>query len=149
MPRPESISREALSRDPIASGNNGSARRVLVIDNEVTIRAALVRFFERRGWVSHEAEHGLAALELITASGADYDVIVCDIRMPVMSGVELHDHLAATRPELLKRVLLVAGDVTSAEVVDFLRRTTCPLLTKPFELPELANAIDLMRRARD
>ncbi len=65
--------------------------------------------------------------------------------MPIMSGMELHDHLAATRPEILKRVLLIAGDVSSDEVVAFLRRTTCPLLTKPFELPQLGEAVDLLR----
>ncbi len=149
MPRPQFIALAAGSSDSAATGSNGYVPRALVIDDETTIRAALVRFFARLGWWSDEAEHGRAALERITAPGADYEVIICDLRMPVMSGMELHDHLAETRPELLKRVLLIAGDVTSAEVVKFLRRTACPLLIKPFELPELANAVNLMLKGDD
>jgi CheY-like chemotaxis protein len=115
--------------------------RALVIDDDSAIRAALSRFFTRRGWVCHEAEHGRAALDQLAESSA-YDVLVCDLRMPVMSGVELHDYLAASSPELLDRLLLIAGNVTSPEVAEFLERTSCPLLTKPFELHELASAVE-------
>ncbi len=114
----------------------------LVIDDEHTIRAALVRFFRRRGWRCDEAPDGAAGLDRIASAGAAYDVIVCDIRMPVMSGAELHDRIAEEHPHLLERMILIAGDVTSLEVAEFLRRTRCPLLTKPFELPDLAAVVD-------
>lgn len=120
--------------------------KALVVDDESTIRAALQRFFVRRGWVCDEAENGRVALEQLTSGESTYDAIVCDIRMPEMSGVEVHDWLEENRPELLDRMLLIAGDTTSQEVADFLRRTSCPLLRKPFELPELGRALEGLKK---
>jgi DNA-binding NtrC family response regulator len=122
--------------------------RALAIDDESTIRAALSRFFRRRGWICHEADMD-APHWISWRSPAPTTCSSATFGCRVMSEVELHDHLAASSPELLDRLLLIAGDVTSPEVAEFLERTSCPLLTKPFELHELASAVEeLQGRAR-
>jgi PAS domain S-box-containing protein len=109
-------------------------RWVLIIDDEAPIRAALRRYFMRRGWQVEEASDGRAALALIEARGERFSVVVSDLRMPGFSGIDLHDRLALERPELLRRIVFSTGDVASREAASFVQRTACPVLQKPFEL---------------
>jgi DNA-binding response OmpR family regulator len=114
-------------------------RRVLLVDDEPVIRFALRRFFQRQGWSVDEAADGNAALALLLGDGGGptYDVVISDLRMPGLSGMELHARLAHERPELLRRVILSTGDAASPEAAAFLQRSACPVLNKPFELAEL------------
>lgn len=116
-----------------------AAPRALLVDDEPVIRQALRRFFTRMGWQVDEAEDGNEALRLLLAEApaAEYAVIISDLRMPGVSGIELHARLAAARPELLARLILSTGDSVSLEAAEFLRRSSCPVLNKPFELAEL------------
>jgi CheY-like chemotaxis protein len=113
----------------------------LVIDDEPTIRAALRRYFTRRGWVVEEAADGAAGLALIENHGDSFGVVISDLRMPGFSGIELHDQLAIDRPEILRRFVFSTGDVASGEAASFVQRTTCPVLQKPFELRMLDSII--------
>lgn len=110
-------------------------RRALLVDDEPVIRFALRRFFQKQGWQVDEAEDGQAALALIVQSA--YDVIISDLRMPGLSGIELHARIERERPELLARLILSTGDSVSPDAAAFLKRSSCPVLSKPFELAEL------------
>ena len=129
-----------------AAANSGPMPHVLVIDDEAPIRNALRRFFERRGWHVDEAAdgaHGLAAL--MRADNAAFDVMICDLKMPGISGMELYSTLSAMRPELLGRLIFATGDVASPDAAAFLQRTRCPVLEKPYELSLLAETVDRVR----
>ena len=137
-PRPAASASDAPSASP-----DGAARpRALLVDDEPVIRQALRRFFVRMGWDVDEAEDGTEALRHLLGEddgtpAREYAVIISDLRMPGVSGIELHARLAATRPDLLDRLILSTGDSVSSEAADFLRRSSCPVLNKPFELAEL------------
>lgn len=119
----------------------------LVIDDEPSIRAALRRFFNRRGWNVDEAADGHSALRALLARDGQspYAVVISDLKMPGFSGIELHDRIAETRPELLDAVIFSTGDVASTEAAEFVRRTRCPVLQKPFELQALESAVAHVR----
>jgi CheY-like chemotaxis protein len=74
----------------------------------------------------------------MAAPRAGYDLVVTDLRMPVMSGFEVHDWLAKHRPDLFERLVIATGDVASQPVREFLGRVSRPVLEKPFELSALA-----------
>ena len=112
-----------------------------IIDDEPTIRAALRRYFTRRGWVVEEAADGAAGLSLIENHGDRFGVVISDLRMPGFSGIQLHDRLAIERPEMLRRFIFSTGDVASSEAASFVQRTRCPVLQKPFELRTLDTII--------
>ncbi|MDF1503245.1 response regulator [Roseisolibacter sp. H3M3-2] len=115
-----------------------AAPRALLVDDEPVIRQALRRFFVRMGWEVDEAEDGNEALRLLLGErSACYAVIISDLRMPGVSGIELHARLTEARPQLLERLILSTGDSVSTEAAEFLRRSRCPVLNKPFELAEL------------
>ncbi|MEO8335957.1 MAG: PAS domain S-box protein [bacterium] len=130
---------EAAGHEP---GTTSDAQRLaLIIDDEPTIRAALRRYFTRRGWAVEEAADGRAGLALIESHGENFGVVISDLRMPGFSGIELHDRLAIDHPDMLRRFVFSTGDVASSEAASFVQRTTCPVLQKPFELRMLDTII--------
>lgn len=126
----------------------GDGRGALVVDDEPAIRGAIARYLERNGWRVDQAGDGLEALGRIEAGprGGEYTVIVCDLRMPRMTGMELHDELAQRQPEVLPHLVILTGDVASPQVAEFLQRTTLPVVEKPFDLRTLDAAIRAVAR---
>ena len=121
-------------------------RRVLLVDDEDAIRHALRRFFARRGWAVDEASDGEHALRCLLG-GEDpvpYDAVISDIRMPRLTGEQLHDALQRERPHLLQRIVFSTGDVTAPDTARFLQRTQCQVLEKPFELARLAAIVEAL-----
>ena len=74
-------------------------------------------------------------------AAADIDAVLCDVKMPGMSGIELYRALERERPVFLDRLVLATGDVASADVATFLADVRCPILEKPFALSVLAEAL--------
>jgi DNA-binding NtrC family response regulator len=140
------VSRPTAPRSP-ASGLPESAAAdhplALIIDDEPSIRLALRRFLARDGWRVEEAADGRIALALLIAEGPaqHFDLIICDLRMPGCTGAELYDQLKASRPALLRRLIVATGDAVSDDAAEFVRRTACPVLQKPFELEELRTLV--------
>ena len=83
--------------------------QLLVVDDDVRMCNLLVRLFEDTYQVT-VARDGLAALQLIERS-ASFDVILCDVHMPRMSGDELLAHLSNTSPALARRIVFLSGCV--------------------------------------
>ena len=124
-------------------------RCALVVDDEPTIRSAVARFLQRRGWQADVAEDGRVALDkLDRVSPGGYQVVISDLRMPHCSGDQLHDWLAEHRPDLFQRLILTTGDLTSPSLSEFLIRTPRPVMEKPFELAELARMIEAVLQGR-
>jgi signal transduction histidine kinase/ActR/RegA family two-component response regulator len=124
-------------------------RRVLIVDDEETIRQALTRFYKRRGWAVTQAEDGSRAFEWLIRSTEPFDLVISDMKMPGFSGIELHAALSEMRPDLLDRLLFCTGEVESAAVATFVAHTNARVLLKPFDLGTLAALSDdiVARRA--
>jgi two-component system NtrC family sensor kinase len=121
--------------------------RLFIVDAEQSIRAAIRRFLPLRGWEVEEAEDGRAALEVLLHSDPlRYDVVMCDLRMPHLSGAEMHRELVRKRPDLVQRLVFSTGDVASADAASFLAESERPVIEKPFELVRLE---ELLLRVRD
>lgn len=122
--------------------------RLFVIDDEPSIRAAINRFLTRRGWEVEEAEDGRVALDILLRSEPNrYDVVMCDLRMPHLSGAELHRELIEKRPDLVQRLIFSTGDVASSEAFEFLASSKRPVIEKPFELARLEELLTQVRES--
>lgn len=123
--------------------------RVLIVDDEVSIRTAIGRYFTRRGWDVFEAADGEVARALLEPNAAaSFDVVICDLRMPRFSGFAFYRWLAAVRPDAADRLVFSTGDVESSETAEFLHEVRRPVLPKPFDLRELDRVIDEARAPR-
>jgi DNA-binding NtrC family response regulator len=126
-----------------------SVRRALIVDDEPTIRTSLARYLRRRGWHADEAEDGRAALAKLERAEPDgYQVVISDLRMPHISGDQLHDWMAQHRPDLFARLILTTGDLSAPALREFLTRTPRPVIEKPFELAVLAQLIETVAQGR-
>jgi signal transduction histidine kinase/ActR/RegA family two-component response regulator len=109
--------------------------RILVIDDEPMVRAALVRILKQQHDVTPVAS-GAEALDQIR-SNRHFDVILCDLMMPDMTGMDLHAEIARTVPSLLERIVFMTGGAFTASAKAFLERITNELLEKPFPPTEV------------
>ncbi len=122
---------------------------LLIIDDEEPIRRALRRYFERRGWVVEEATDGADAVLKLERpdAAAIFDVVLCDLKMPGISGQELYNRLLKDRRALAKKFIFATGDSGAPDVADFLREVGVPVLEKPFELGVLEQVVIKVREA--
>src|SRR6267143_1130171 len=74
---------------------------------------------------------------LVVDDGREYDLILCDLRMPVLDGPGFYRELQRRRPELLRRLVFITGDALSATMATFLAEAARPRLPKPFSVPEI------------
>ena len=129
------------SAPPPSRGRTLRRGRVLVVDDEPVIGSVLRRILG----TSHEvtvADHGRVALSLIDA-GTDFDVVLCDVIMPDVSGPQVYEAVRQRHPRLLDRFVFITGDPLHEKTRQFLASIKNPVLTKPFDLAPLR---DLVRR---
>ena len=120
-----------------ADGESLAVPRVLIIDDEPTLRRAIQRCFPNLRVVF--AEDGRQALEIVQAM--DFEVVICDLSLPDMCGSELHDLLVGQRPSLLGRILMITGGPCTDEAQRFLARPDVIVLRKPFGPAQVREAV--------
>ncbi len=118
--------------------------KVLVIDDEETLGAAIKRYLTHDHDVVAVTSAG-AALELFGV-GEEYDVILCDLMMPQMTGMELFAEMQAKFPELAEKIIFLTGGAFTASAREFLASTTTRHLEKPFDLQALRKLINTLVR---
>jgi putative nucleotidyltransferase with HDIG domain len=127
-PEPALIPRVATPSQP----------RVLVVDDEETIRTALGRFLRSRGYEVEVAESGIAALIMLERQR--FAVMVCDVRMPGMTGLEVVPEALQLDPDLAILMLSAVNDAPTA--TDALSHGAMDYLVKPIELVDLQRAVE-------
>jgi len=114
--------------------------RILVVDDEPTILAFLKKVLDDEGYDVETASGGKEALGMI--KNKRYSLILCDIKLPGLSGVELYEQIGKVVPSLQERVIFITGDVTSADTGEFLKRTKAPYVNKPFDIAKLKEEVE-------
>lgn len=113
----------------------------LLVEDEPALRAAVGDALGDAGFVVDRAADGEEALARVRAR--DYDLIVCDLKMPRLDGPAFFARLSEEKPALARRVVFVTGDVAGTDAERFLESSGCRWLAKPFRLR------DLLRLARE
>ena len=112
-------------------------KRILVVDDEDTIRFALAKFLRTRGFEVDIADSGHGALERLAR--ARYQLLLCDVRMPGMSGVDVVREACQQDPDLAVLMLSAVNDAPTA--TEALSHGAMDYLLKPVELEDLHQAI--------
>ncbi|HEV7557108.1 MAG TPA: PAS domain S-box protein [Kofleriaceae bacterium] len=113
--------------------------RVLIVDDEVVFANSLRRMLSREHEVT-VANSGRAALELLRA-GERFDVILCDLMMPEITGMDVHAQLVQLSPEQAERMIFMTGGAFSPSGRQFLDRISNRCFDKPCDLEALRMAI--------
>jgi CheY-like chemotaxis protein len=125
---------------PLIPPADGASRgRVLLLDDEPDIRRSVSRFLVKVGWQVDLADSGEEGLRLLDQG--EYAVVLCDLRMPGMSGHEFYRRLQAMASPAISHLVFMTGDVLSPEASRFLQEANRPVLSKPFTLSDLTDVL--------
>ncbi|MGH7655363.1 MAG: HD domain-containing phosphohydrolase [Gemmatimonadaceae bacterium] len=122
-----------------------AVRRVLVVDDEELIRTALGKFLKSRGYDVATAHDGASGLEKLQQER--FDALLCDVRMPGMSGTDVIPKAIELRPDLAVVMLTAVNDAPTA--TESLARGAMDYLMKPVDLDDLAKAIERALKKRE
>ncbi|QMU63820.1 MAG: response regulator [Flavobacteriaceae bacterium] len=113
--------------------------KILIIEDESAIRRVLKKIIseEDKGYQVEEAEDGLQGIEMIKA--ADFDLVLCDIKMPKMDGVEVLEKAKVMKPEIPFVMISGHGDLDTA--VNTMRLGAFDYISKPPDLNRLLNTV--------
>ncbi|WP_103865574.1 sigma-54 dependent transcriptional regulator [Aquimarina sp. I32.4] len=113
--------------------------KILVIEDEAAIRRVLVKILseENNEYEVFESEDGLAGIEKIKKE--DYDLVLCDIKMPKMDGVEVLEAVKKIKPEIPMVMISGHGDLNTA--VNTMRLGAFDYISKPPDLNRLLNTV--------
>lgn len=117
--------------------------KILVVDDEETIRSMIQKYLQGMGYEVHEADSFQAAIEMIQAN--EYDIMVTDKNMPhpdgtEESGMSLMEYAAKHHPHI--EILLMTGFPTIETAVESIRMGAFDYLTKPFSMAALKEKIE-------
>lgn len=119
--------------------------RILVADDEESMRWVLSKALRKKGYSVDLAADGNQALRQVREQS--YDLVIVDIKMPGMSGLEFLDKARELRPDLL--VVVMTAEASMKNAVEAMKRGAYDYITKPFDLEVIDAIIEKVSRARD
>jgi len=127
---------------PMGGATNTNSRltgRVLVVEDEPTVANLIKDILREEG---HRVEAVLDSQQGLTAlSRGEYDLVICDLRMPRLDGPAFFDALVCSGSPMQRRIIFVTGDTLAPRTMEFLERHSLPFLAKPFLVEELKLAV--------
>jgi two-component system NtrC family sensor kinase len=137
---------------PASPGHAGSAcphggrpqpsqeARILVVDDETDVLTILLRTLQEAGYRVDAVSDGRVALACLAAS--NYDLVLCDIRMTGLTGLDVYQEARQQQPDLAQRFIFITGDIVSPAITRFLAETGLPSMDKPFQPQRLLDLVD-------
>jgi len=126
---------------------DSSIERILVVDDESSLRLLLTRALSRSGYICDQAEDAVTALELIKAcKGQGYDLVISDITMPGMDGITLLKTVKSLFPDI--DFIIMTGYTSEYSDVDIMDAGASDYMTKPFKMNSALARISRIAREK-
>ena len=140
--RPAAEAAPVVKPQEVSAAAAARRARILVVEDEQGVRALLRKMLERQGHEVMDAGNGGAALELVRSLGSPVDLVLTDVRMPGMTGIEMVQELRKAEPGL--RVLYVSGYSEDAPGLQEALSPITGFVPKPFEFDALLDKVRSM-----
>jgi DNA-binding NtrC family response regulator len=114
--------------------------KLLIVEDDASVRTLSARAFERAGHSVDMAEDGAQGLALIVEAQGGYDIVISDIRMPEMDGIEMAKEAALKFPGL--KIVLMTGYADQRERAEELNGIILDVVQKPFTLAEIRSRVE-------
>jgi CheY-like chemotaxis protein len=119
------------------------AQKILVVDDQPMLAKAIRRMLSGHDVsVAGDAQEALGKVQ----SGERYDVIISDLMMPGMSGMELHAAISTIAPEQVGRMVFMTGGAFTPAAQQFFNEVGCPTIEKPFDRAGLMAVLEPLLR---
>lgn len=135
---------QAVISEPAPAPRAPRRGHVLVIDDDEGITRCVERILAQEHQVT-AMNNGRDALAAIDA-GTVFDVILCDLMMPQVTGMDFYDELLARHPEMLANIVFLTGGAFTARAQDFLHVVPNPQIAKPFDIEGLRAQVNALVR---
>jgi PAS domain S-box-containing protein len=142
----EPVSIPSIAPPPMPKGEGTAWARVLVVDDELPVAAMVSRLLADEFDV-RLATSGREALDLLLRDPT-FDVILCDLLMPGMSGMDLYRELAQRAPGYHERLIFMTGGAFTNRAAEFLESTSQPRLEKPFDLEQVRRVVRRLAQSK-
>ena len=131
-------SEKTLSEVPVRKpeGAQNSGKRIFVIDDEPNICRVLYRLLSSNGYDVETVSNAQQAIDKLKDANL-YDLILLDLKMPGINGIEFYEAMEKIDPLLPNKVICITGDIISTQNKEFLEKAKLPCVTKPFSVDEL------------
>ena len=120
--------------------STGSKKRALVVEDEPGISQVCLRTLTSEGFEVDIAVNGIEAQTHLQQRD-NYDLILIDIRTPVMNGKQLYHYIIEKYQQLESRIIFTTGDMMAGYTANFLSQSSRPYLPKPFTPDELRTIV--------
>lgn len=118
----------------------GVPKKVLLVDDEESVRESCAEVLASAGYDVDVAVNGYDGMEKIGAR--DYDILVVDINMPRLDGIDFYREATRKHPGLLKRFLFITGDLYGEqEALEVFLKADKKVLKKPFTISDLLGRV--------
>lgn len=134
LPEPAAPARGASLPAPVRG-------RILIVDDEVSVARTLKALFQNEHDITLASSGSEALMAIETAFDSGFDVIMCDLMMPTMSGMDLFEHIKRARPGLEHRMVFMTGGVSMDGAREFLATSSNLSFEKPFDFDHLREAL--------
>jgi two-component system NtrC family sensor kinase len=114
--------------------------RILVIDDEENILLVLRKALEREKYDVDTLLDATKGINILADS--DYDLILCDMEMPKMSGIDFFREIEVHLPGMVDRILFMTGEILSPKIKDILKEYPVSIMAKPFDLSTLYQGVN-------
>lgn len=121
----------------MAKSAHVTKRSILIVDDEVHVREGLAELLEQEGFHVETAMNGKAALAIVV--NKKFDLMISDIKMPEMDGMQLLESMQASNPQLRVIMVTAFGDVQT--YLNAMQLGAHEYINKPIKLPELKRVI--------
>jgi len=118
--------------------------KILIVDDELNMRLVLTAMLKKEGYEIASAADGNEALSILKSG--PIDVVITDLKMPNVDGMELLNHMNDKHPAI--PVIIITAHGTVATAVEALKKGALDYITKPFDLDELKNVISKAMKTR-
>jgi two-component system, cell cycle sensor histidine kinase and response regulator CckA len=139
LPSDRATPRAEPAAPAVAAASEPLRGRILIVDDEPAIRSTMQHLLEEEHDVVTTAS-GLEARALLERD-RDFDLVLCDLMMPQMSGMELHAWLATHDPLLAKQMVFMSGGAFTPKAMSYLARVDNLRLEKPFDMLTLMRLV--------
>ncbi len=143
IPAPVNMLKESMP-DILQNNKDNPIQKILVVDDEISLRMILVKALGRAGFYCREAETGETALTLIETE--PFDLVISDISMPGMDGIDLLKKVKPSHPEI--DFIIMTGYASDYSYVDIMDAGASDYMTKPFSMNSALARISRIAREK-
>ena len=130
----------AIESEERSVSSSSKKRRILLVDDEEPVLDLMIDILSDLGHRIDTASNGEEAWRKVREH--DYDVVLTDVRMPQMNGIELYRNLLEIKPEMEHRVIFSTGDLIDGETASFVAEVNARTIAKPFDVDEMVAIVE-------